>query len=201
MSTIGHRVKLERERKGLSQTQLGERVGIRQQSIQLIEDGVTKRTRYVVDLAKALGVNPDWLRTGVGERTSARPDTVPLVGKVGAGAEVHMFEGDMSSEQIDEVDAPPGADEFTVAVIIEGNSMYPRYLERETIYYRRAQTSDPRNLIGREVVVRVADGRTFVKVLRRGSSPGLFNLESYNAPPMEDVAVDWAVPVRWVSRE
>jgi len=134
--------------------------------------------------------------------TLGTPRTVRLVGKVGAGAEVHLFDGDMSSERIDEVEAPPGADEATVAVIVEGDSMYPRYLERETIYYRRADaTGDPASLIGREVVVRLADGRTFVKVLRRGSSPGYFTLDSYNASSMEDVVIEWAVPVKWVRRD
>ncbi|WP_343715296.1 S24 family peptidase [Inquilinus sp.] len=156
-------------------------------------------TKAAQRYARAFKVSASWLLTGEGDREQKIP-LAPLVGYVGAGAEVHLFEGDVSSEQIDEVEAPPGSDEHTVAVIVRGDSMFPRYLEREIIYYRRANTSDPLDLIGREVVVRLADGRTFVKVLRRGSGPGFFNLDSYNAPPIEDVAIEWVVPVEWVKR-
>ncbi len=87
---------------------------------------------------------------------------------------------------------------MTVAVMVEGDSMFPRYMERETIYYRRADaTGDPAGLIGREVVVRL--GRR--PHLRQGAAPrlqpGYFTLDSYNAPPMEDVVVEWVVPVKW----
>lgn len=126
--------------------------------------------------------------------------TVPLVGYVGAGAVVHYTESDPSSERVDEVDAPPNADDRTVAVIVTGDSMFPRYYDSEVIYFKRSETVVPSDLYGKDVVVRLADGRTLVKVLRRGSEPGLFNLESFNAPPIEDVSIEWAVPVLWVKR-
>ncbi|MGL4966134.1 MAG: XRE family transcriptional regulator [Inquilinus sp.] len=125
---------------------------------------------------------------------------VPLVGYVGAGAVVHYTENDPSTERVDDVEAPPNADEQTVAVIITGDSMFPRYYDNEIIYFKRSETIVPSDLFGKDVVVRLADGRTLVKVLRRGSEPSLFNLESFNAPPIEDVAIEWAVPVLWVKR-
>jgi len=125
--------------------------------------------------------------------------TVPIVGYVGAGSEVHLFEGDASTELIDEAEAPPDATEHTVAVIVAGDSMEPVFRDRDLIYYE-TQPGDPGDLIGRECVVRLADGRTFVKILMRGSEPGLFNLFSYNAPLISDVAVQWAVRVAWVKR-
>ena len=149
--------------------------------------------------ALAFGVSEAWLLTGQGAPAGIR-STVPMVGYVGAGAEVHLFDGDQSSEQIDEADAPPAADEHTVAVIVRGDSMIPAFRDRDVIYYRNVR-ADPDQLIGRECVIRLADGRTFVKILMRGNGPGFFTLFSYNAPLISDVVVEWAVPVKWVMRD
>lgn len=77
--------------------------------------------------------------------------------------------------------------------------MAPVFQERDLIYYQNVP-GPPENLIGRECVVGLADGRVFVKILQRGNSPGFFNLFSYNAPLIADVVVDWAVRVMWVRR-
>lgn len=189
-----NRLKELRNRRGWTLQEVADKLGTTHTTVSRLESG--KR-----------GLDSEWIEKFAalyevtqGEILEA-VRTVPIVGYVGAGSEVHLFEGDASTERIDDVEAPPGADQFTVAVIVEGDSMFPRYNEREVIYYRRANSSDPVNLIGRDVVVRLADGRTFVKVLRRGSTPGLFTLDSYNAPPMEDVVIDWVVPVKWVKRD
>lgn len=192
---MGNGLKQLRQTRGWTHEQAAEAMGISRGQLIKLERGERRLTaEYIRLAAEAFGASE--------LEVLGTPRAVRLVGKVGAGAEVHLFDGDASSERIDEVEAPPGADESTVAVIIEGDSMSPRYMERETIYYRRADApADPAGLIGREVVVRLADGRTFVKVLRRGTSPGYFTLYSYNAPPMEDVVVEWAVPVKWVRRD
>lgn len=195
---MGNGLKQLRQARGWTHEQAAEAMGVSRGQFIKLERGERRLTAdYIRLAADAFGTSELEVLSTLGT-----PRTVRLVGKVGAGAEVHLFDGDISSERIDEVEAPPGADEATVAVIVEGDSMYPRYLERETIYYRRADaTGDPASLIGREVVVRLADGRTFVKVLRRGSSPGYFTLDSYNASSMEDVVIEWAVPVKWVRRD
>lgn len=148
--------------------------------------------------ARAFRVSPTWIMEGKGDRDVGYP-TVPLVGYVGAGAEVHRFDGDEMTERIDDVEGPPTADEHTVAVIVRGDSMAPVFPDRSVIYYRNVPGS-PGQVVGQECVVRLVDGRTFVKILQRGSTPDLYNLFSYNAPLMIDVPVEWAVRVRWVDR-
>lgn len=64
MTTLAIRLKSAREKKRLSQEALASRVGIKQQAIQRIEVGKVKSTGYVVQLARALGVTPDWLALG-----------------------------------------------------------------------------------------------------------------------------------------
>jgi DNA-binding XRE family transcriptional regulator len=71
MSTFGERMKRERRARDLTQTALGELVGAAQQTIYQIEKGVGRETRYAVQIAQALGVNAEWLRTGQGPKTPA----------------------------------------------------------------------------------------------------------------------------------
>jgi hypothetical protein len=44
--------------------------------------------------------------------------------------------------------------------------------------------------------VKLADGPTMLKQVRRGATMGRFNLISTNAALLEDQAPDWASPVR-----
>ncbi|HCU0799925.1 TPA: helix-turn-helix transcriptional regulator [Citrobacter braakii] len=48
----------------LSQSQLATLAGMKQQSLQAIEAGTTKRPRYLVELARALKCDPEWLLFG-----------------------------------------------------------------------------------------------------------------------------------------
>jgi SOS-response transcriptional repressor LexA len=63
-TTLAIRLKQAREKKKLSQEALASRVGIKQQAVQRIEVGKVKSTGYVVQLARALNVTPDWLALG-----------------------------------------------------------------------------------------------------------------------------------------
>lgn len=68
----GSKIKERREALGLSQHELGRRVGIRQQSIKAIEDGVTQRSRHLPRIASVLGLriedlDPDMRPEDAGE--------------------------------------------------------------------------------------------------------------------------------------
>lgn len=64
METISDRIKTKRLALNLSQVELAEKTGIKQQSLQQIEAGTTKRPRYLLELAKALNCDPHWLMYG-----------------------------------------------------------------------------------------------------------------------------------------
>ncbi|HAS1170458.1 MULTISPECIES: helix-turn-helix domain-containing protein [Enterobacter] len=64
MQTIKERLKMKRLEHEMTQAELAEQAGVKQQSIQLIEAGVTKRPRYLFELAKALDCDPGWLLYG-----------------------------------------------------------------------------------------------------------------------------------------
>lgn len=61
METIGERVKQARLLRGLTQKQLAQLIGRKQQTIQLIESNETKHSRYLLDIADALNVRYLWL--------------------------------------------------------------------------------------------------------------------------------------------
>ncbi|CBJ81146.1 helix-turn-helix transcriptional regulator [Xenorhabdus bovienii] len=64
METISKRLKTKRHELNMTQAQLAELSGTRQQSIQRIEAGITKRPRFILEISKALDCDPLWLQYG-----------------------------------------------------------------------------------------------------------------------------------------
>jgi hypothetical protein len=159
--------------------------------------------------ARRFGVTPEWLLMGIGEGPGEPPafgpeapdldtgPTVEVIGYVGAGAETHFY--DVRPGHLDEVPAPEGFTESTVAVEIRGDSLGP-FLNRWLVFYdavRRPMTPD---LIGELCVVGLADQRVLIKQVQRGRSEGLFNLISATEKPIVDVAIEWAARVNSMAR-
>lgn len=196
MRTPGERLKWARERAGFEYaSDAAEAMGVPEPTYLAHENGSRGLKARAEQYARRLHVDYEWLMTGRGQ-PKAGQTTTRAVGFVGAGAQVEPVDDHAPGGGLDEVELPPGVPLDAVLVIVRGDSMYPRYFDGEYLFYVRDQHS-PEELIGRECVVKLQDGRTFVKVLRPGSSQTLFNLESWNTntPTMVDQAVDWAAPV------
>ena len=147
--------------------------------------------KSAIKYGRAYKVRWEWLLEGEGPpRTKGQ--AIPVEGYVGAGAEFTPF--DDSNTGLG--NAPLMVEPNSAAVIVRGDSMYPRYFDGEFLYYIKEERP-PENFYGKECVVRLSDGRMFVKIIRKGSQKGLFTLESWNAPPLQDQAVEWAAPVTW----
>lgn len=119
---------------------------------------------------------------------------VPLKGYVGAGGEVIAADDDGEET----VDAPRDARPGTVAVRVRGTSMQPAYEHGSLIYY--SVVTSPGELLNRRAVVQCADGQIMVKIIRPGSAPGLWNLESLDrdTPTFVDRVLEWAAKIDWV---
>lgn len=119
---------------------------------------------------------------------------IQLAGKVGAGSEINL----LNNDDLGMVEAPPNADHNSIAVEVTGDSMFPAYEDGELLYY--SSNGSPENLVNRRCVVKLGDGRIFVKTLRPGSTPALWNLESLNTqfPTMTDQTVEWVAKIDWV---
>lgn len=155
-----------------------------------------RATKY----ARAFRVNAAWLITGVGAMVNR--GTTQVVGYIGAGEQIFAMDDHEKGAGLEEVDLPPGIfGDDLCALKIRGNSMRP-LRDGWVVFYRKSQDGVPDTAISELCVVKLTDGRVFLKELRRGYTKGLFNLESWSAasPPMIDQEVEWAVPIEAISR-
>ncbi|MEQ8226683.1 MAG: S24 family peptidase [Rhodospirillales bacterium] len=66
--TLGERTKERRQDLGLSQAKVAQVCGVSQPAVDQVERNVTKRPKWLPELAKALGVSSEWLLHGVGSK-------------------------------------------------------------------------------------------------------------------------------------
>jgi transcriptional regulator with XRE-family HTH domain len=193
---IGQRIKAARAASGLSQGRLAEAIATAQTTISSWERGRTEPTREdVVRVAQALGVTLATLELGEGNQN--RPAAaIPIVGYVGAASEYFGFDDHAQGAGLDEIERPPGVPERAVAVVVRGDSGYPAIREGMVLVYWNCM-DDPSDVVGEDCFVRLRDGRTLVKLLERGTSPGLWTLVSINTSvaPIRDVEIEWAAPI------
>ena len=185
---MGNRLAELRQKKNWTQDQAASAFGLSKSGYVKLERGERRLSDgYIQIAAKVYGVTPAEILGGAHE--------IPLVGHIGAGQEIHA---EFDDAPFDHVEAPPGVSpKTTVAVEVRGDSMYPLLDEHDLVYYSRRDEA-PERMVGRLCVVRLADGRTFVKRLRRGTAPGLYMLESLNGPPIEDVEIEWVARIDWM---
>lgn len=195
---FGKRVARRRELLDLSQGQLADMVGMKQQGIDNIEQGVVKRPRLLKEIATALRTSEEWLLWEEGSEEVG--NVVGVKGLVGAGGTV-----DTGTEQIPpdgnlyEIEVPFALPPGAFALQVSGESMFPRYDSGDVIVCAK-QSDDPAQLIGWESAVQTLDGSRYLKRLLRGSRKGLFDLESFNANPIRGVRLQWASPIHGVVR-
>lgn len=186
MATIRETLRRIMERQGVKPTTLSLRVGANRTLVKdLLEKGKDVQIGTLTKLAGALDVSlADLL---------AAP-RVPVAGRIGAGGEV-IFE---ESAEDETVARPPGISGTLVALVVTGSSMLPKYKDGDIIYIQREHDGLLPDYIGEDCAVRLASGETYIKQLIRGSTEDKFTLLSLNAPPIEDVEIEWATPVLFI---
>jgi len=186
---MGDRIAERLRELGRTQKWLAGEVGIQQPSINAIVRGKEgQSTKYVVEIAKALGVTPEWLKAGRGHRLADILGEAVLVGDIGAGERVIRIEGGVVVQGGIE---PPAGYQRAIAARIKGNSMHP--LEEGWLVFYEDESGDPMQSLNRLCAVGYEDGTTYIKKLRR--SRGKWRLESWNAEPIENAPVKWASPI------
>lgn len=190
MRSLGERIAARLDELKKSQHWLAQQSGIKQPSINAIinpKDGKQEAgTAYLVPIARALGVLPDWLWDETGPKFAPAVREAVLVGNVGAGNMVVRFdEGVVLQGGIE----PPAGYERANVARIEGSSMYP--LEPGwLIFYGDEHRGVLESDLNKLCVLGLDDGTTLIKKLRRQGKR--FRLESWNAEPIEDAKVVWA---------
>lgn len=198
MGASNDRLRKAREKAGFSSARAAAlRFGWTPSTYASHENGQTPvPAREAPKYARAFRVSPGWILTGEGEAQTN--NVARVMGLIGAGAEINPEEEQIPPDGLSEIEVPFPVPEGAIAFEVTGDSMYPRYDPGDVILCL-ARERDPADLVGREVAVK-ARGRRYLKHLRSGSRRGIFDLESFNAPPIRGVRVEWASEVHSVVR-
>lgn len=163
------------------------------------EQGIRGLGRQSAKYAAGFRISEGWLLTGegVGPDGHEEAEIVPVVGYVGAGSEAHYY--DIAHSPNEFAPIPPGVPVKSIAnlvcVEIRGDSL-GSILNGWRVYYDDVKTAPDGSILGELCVVGLPDGRVLVKKVRRGPSPGRYNLESQTEGTIEDVEIAWAAVVR-----
>lgn len=127
-----------------------------------------------------------------GHGMSKDAQLIPVMGRVGAGAQIEPEFEQVGPEGLFEVEVAIPLPPDMIGFEVVGDSMYPRYDDGDVVICSR--DGEPQAIThGDEAAVRTSDGRRYLKkVMRAGES---FDLESHNAPPIRGVGLEWASPV------
>lgn len=178
---------------GWSQRELARRTGIDEQNVRKYAQGVIDKPRGDVlpRIAKALSVSVIWLEHGA----TIQQMSIPSFGYVGAG---EQFYPDANSKEVVSIRAD---DMDLFAVQVRGESGLPVYKPGEVVVCSRSAGFSENEFLNRDCAVQLTDGRAFLKRVGRGSKIGTYTLHSYNAPPIENVMLEWVAPVVMVIRD
>ncbi|WP_276200603.1 S24 family peptidase [Chelatococcus sp. XZ-Ab1] len=147
--------------------------------------------------AEAFKTSAAWLLTGEGEGLTSG-HTVPIMGYIGAGAEIQPEFEQVPPEGLDTVELPFPVPDDMIGLEVRGDSMLPAYSDGDVVVVYRDQRYAPDTYIGEEAAVRTHDGRRFLKRLAPGPEPHTFTLESFNARPIIGARLAWIGEI-WVT--
>lgn len=187
------RINQRLEAVGLSESGAAKRAGLSADAIRnmrrAVEGGRTEggaSTRTLAKLAPVLETSVEWLMTG---HEGGGVRTVPVMGYVGAGAEVSPEFEQVPPEGLEQIDLPFSLSEDLIAFKVRGDSMLPFYKDAAVLVVYREQKKPVESFYGEEAAVRTEDGRRFIKTVMRGEAG--VNLISWNAAPIENVRLAW----------
>ncbi|NPU69971.1 helix-turn-helix transcriptional regulator [Bradyrhizobium sp. 83012] len=200
METMGERLRRARKNIGLQSARSAAiRFGWPPSTYAAHENGQNEIPVDVAEkYARAFKVTAGWLLSGDGE-PEAR-NIVRVEGLVGAGGAIETSVEDLGHDGLEEIEVPfplpPDAAAFRVA----GNSMFPRYDDGDVVIVIK-RNRHPKDLLHFETLVITEDGNRYLKRIVPGAQKGLYDLESFNAPPMRNVKIQGAIEVHSVVRQ
>src|SRR4029077_7874537 len=171
--------------------------------IRLIERGLEKLGKTKGGLATAMGVRPgavSEILSGIRliKASEIAPimeylelNSVPIMGRVGAGASIEPEHEQVPPEGLGEIELPFPIAEGTIAFEVVGDSMLPKYESGDIIVVYRDQRHPLSSFFGEEAAVRLKTGERYLKTIERGNAANVVNLTSFNAKPIMAVKLEW----------
>jgi repressor LexA len=171
--------------------------------IKMIERGLEKPGKTKGGLARAMGVRPGAVSEIFAEirlikASEIAPimeylelNSVPIMGRVGAGAIIEPEYEQVPPEGLGSVELPFPIAEEIIAFEVAGDSMLPKYENGDIIVVYREQRHPVSNFYGEEAAVRLKTGQRYLKTIERGKTPTFVNLTSFNAKPINGVKLEW----------
>ena len=171
--------------------------------VRLIERGLEKTGKSKGGLADAMGVRPgavSEILSGIRLIKASeiapimeylKQNSVPIMGRVGAGASIEPEHEQVPPEGLGEIELPFPIAEETIAFEVAGDSMLPKYENGDVIVVFSQQRHPLSSFYGEEAAVRLKTGERYLKTIERGKSPTLVNLKSFNAKPIVGVKLEW----------
>lgn len=183
MAKINENIKRLRIEKGMTLADVGEKLGVKNATVQRYESGEIKNLKYgtVVKLAEIFDVTPAFLMgwkdpTTPPQRPHKKGVRIPVLGSVAAGVPIEAIEDILDYEEIDEELARTG-DFF--ALQIRGASMEPVLYERDIVIVRKQSSVSTGDI----AIVLINGDEATVKKIRR--EKGGVMLIGYNAAVYE----------------
>jgi len=171
--------------------------------VDLIERALKRTGKSKGGLAEAMGVRPgavSEILSGIRLiKASEIPlitdylnlNSVPIMGRVGAGAVIEPEHEQVPPEGLGEVQLPFPIAEETIAFEVSGDSMLPKYENGDIIVVFKEQRHPVSSFFGEEAVVRLKTGERYLKTIERGKSATQVNLTSFNAKAINGVKLEW----------
>lgn len=205
MSTIGSRIRNRREELGLSQEELGKRLGYKSRSsinkIELDQRNLTQSK--IKAIADALDTTPAYIMGWEDQPISTIPippgfdpmpdmDTVPLVGRIACGTPI------TAEQNTEGMVCVPSSWRATFTLICRGSSMEPRIHDGDLVAIRSQEIVET----GEIAAVRIGEEATLKRVYYDGTTLTLMPANAsfapmvYTGPQLDDVHIEGRV-VGW----
>lgn len=173
-----------RKQKKVSQLELAKKIGVDQSTISLWEKGMDTTVENAIKVAEALDVPiPDFLGRDLRFDNATQVDIndnvvkIPVLGVIKAGIPIEAQQNILEYIEIPKQWTTGGRQYYGLK--INGDSMYPKYAENDTVVFEDSRTYGPDVFNNKDCAVMVnGDDATFKKVLFQNDS---IILQPYNS--------------------
>lgn len=180
----------------MSQEEYAAEIEVEQGTVSRWVRGLTRKIeednkQKIIEMAQRYGVAYD--------RYATDGPCVPVKGRIIVNGQVEPKVSD--NQDINGGDAPmvDDATRDTVALVVEGNSMWPAAWPGWLVYYDDQKREPTDDVIGTMCVVKLrGNGKMFVRIVEKGLQPGTWMLIPVNGAVERDQELEWAQPVKWI---